>query len=110
MIGFLKCLFGGIVLVMLWATVWASLDKSVMQAFADLWRDPWGRATLFDAYFAFLTFYCFVAWRERTLLARAVWFVLIMALGNMAMSSYLLIALFRLPRGASPRALFEKAA
>ncbi len=107
MLRFLKSFFAAIVVVMIAATAWASLDKSVLQAFADLWADRWGRATLFDAYFGFLTFFCWVAWRERTLAARIVWLVLILALGNIAMSSYVLIALYRLPRGATVADLFR---
>jgi hypothetical protein len=51
---------------------------------------------LFDAYFGFLTFYVWVAYKERHWAAKAMWFVLIMGLGNMAMSTYVLIQLFKL--------------
>ena len=53
-------------------------------------------ATLFDAYFGFVTFYAWVFYKETSWLARIVWFVAIMGLGNIAMSSYVLIQLFRL--------------
>ena len=39
----------GVVAAMLWLTVRASLDRSVLLAARDLWNDPWGRATLADA-------------------------------------------------------------
>jgi Protein of unknown function (DUF1475) len=38
-----------------------------------------------------------VAYKERSWALRALWFVLIMGLGNIAMSMYVLIELFRLP-------------
>jgi hypothetical protein len=107
-IGLLKALFAGIIVTMVVATAWASQDKGVIQAFADLWADPWGRATLFDAYFAFLTFYCWVAWRERGLASRVIWFALVMALGNIAISSYMLVALYRLPKGATVEDLLRR--
>jgi hypothetical protein len=53
-------------------------------------------ATLFDAYFGFLTFFVWVCFKERRLAAKVIWFVLIMALGNIAMSGYVLIQLFKL--------------
>jgi len=59
-------------------------------------HSPWAVATLFDAYFGFLTFYAWVFYKETSWVARLIWFVLIMGLGNIAMSSYVLIQLFRL--------------
>jgi hypothetical protein len=94
-----KLLFTAILVGMLAVTTWASLDRSVFEA-GNLLEDPWGVATLVDAYFGFLTFYAWLAWRERSNLARVAWFVLVMCLGNIATSSYVLWQLFRLPPGA----------
>ena len=87
---FLIVLFAGIFVSMTWITVAASLDRSVLQAGHRLWPDLWFRATLLDAYFGFLTFFVWLAYKERGWVARGVWFVLIMLLGNFAMSSYVL--------------------
>jgi cell shape-determining protein MreD len=57
---------------------------------ADLWPDYWFRATLLDAYFGFITFYVWVAYKERTNFARAAWLLAILLLGNFAMSAYVL--------------------
>jgi len=56
----------------------------------------WTIATMFDAYFGFLTFYVWVFYKERRWLPRVAWFVAIMVLGNMAMASYVLLQLARL--------------
>jgi hypothetical protein len=96
----LKVLLALVLAGMLYVTVVASLDRGVFVAGADLWRDPWFRATLADAYCGFLTFYAWVAYKERSWLARALWFMAIMALGNIAMAVYMLAQLFRLPAGA----------
>lgn len=96
----LKLMFAAILAAMLAVTTWASLDRSVLEA-GNLLRDPWGVATLMDAYLGFLTFYAWVAYKERTLARRVAWFVLVMGLGNIAMSVYVLIQLFRLPPGAT---------
>lgn len=78
-----------------------------------IWRasfmgDPWAWATLYDAYFGFITFFCWVAWRERSLAAKTAWFILIMLLGNMAMSLYVLIQLFTMKPDDSGSALFRQ--
>lgn len=86
-----------VVAVLLWATVTASRDRNVLVAAAELWRDPWGKATLLDAYFAFAVVWLWIAYREGTWLRRVVWAVAIAGLGNFAIAGYLLWALHRLP-------------
>ncbi|HXU31080.1 MAG TPA: DUF1475 family protein [Thermoanaerobaculia bacterium] len=100
--------FWSVVLIaMIWVTTWASLDRNVFLAAADLWRDPWGRATLFDTYFAFLAVWVWISWRERTPLRSALWLILLLALGNIAIALYFLAALLRLAPGESWDALFR---
>lgn len=85
-----------VITLMLWATVRASLDRSVVDAAVDLWRDPWGRATLFDAYFAFLFVWLWMAWRTRGWTGRVLWLIAVLTLGNFAIAAYVLIAVARL--------------
>ena len=80
----------GVIACMTWMTAAASLDRNVLQAGRGLWPDPWFCATLLDAYFGFLTFFVWVAYKEQNWIARGTWFVAIMLLGNFAMSGYLL--------------------
>lgn len=61
--------------------------------------NPWAVATLYDAYFGFTTFFVWVCFKERLLAMKIVWFLLIMALGNIAMSFYVLLQLFKLKQG-----------
>jgi len=95
----LRLLFAAILAAMLAVTVAASLDRSVFVAAGELWPDPWFRATLADAYFGFLTVWVWVAYRERTWLARGVWLGLFLALGNIAIAGYVLLRLARLRPG-----------
>jgi len=91
-----KILFGlfmVLLLCMIAITFAASLDRSVFQAGRGLWPDPWFVATLVDAYFGFVIFYVWVAYKERTASARILWFLLIMGLGNMAAAFYVLLQL-----------------
>lgn len=97
-----------VLIAMLWVTTWASLDRSVLVAAVDLWRDPWGRATLFDAYFAFLAVWVWIGWRERTVVARVGWLAALLLLGNIAIAAYFLHALWTLPAGASWDGLFAR--
>ena len=76
--------------LLLAATVWASLEKNVMQAFADLGRDRWGLATLADAYFGFIAFFLWVAYKEGLWWKQALWLLLLLSLGNFAISGYAL--------------------
>jgi len=76
-------------------TVWASLRGNVLAGFAEVWRAPWGRATLFDAYFAFVAVWLWIAWRERALEVRLGWLGAILLLGNFAIAIYFLLQLRR---------------
>lgn len=79
-----------VLIVLLGATIYASLEKNVLQAYVDLGRDRWGLATLFDAYFAFIAFFLWVAYKEAVLWKQALWLVLLLTLGNFAISGYAL--------------------
>ncbi|MDP1581782.1 MAG: DUF1475 family protein [Candidatus Didemnitutus sp.] len=98
MVLFLRFLFIAIIAAMLWATGTASLQQSLGDfARSATIRDPWVIATLFDAYFAFLAFFVWVAWKEGTMLARALWFIALMLLGNFAIAAFMLRELFAVP-------------
>jgi hypothetical protein len=97
----LKLLFAGILVSMCAVTIRAGMAISLWDAWADYAANPWAVATLYDAYFGFLTFYVWVVFKERSLWGRLVWLVLIAGLGNIAMSLYVLIQLHRLP-GEAP--------
>lgn len=98
--GPLIILFLLVLVSMLATTITAARQQSMFEAGGELMRDWWFRATLLDAYCGFITFYVWVFAREQAAWSRLLWFVLIMTLGNIAMSIYVLIALWRLPPGA----------
>jgi hypothetical protein len=93
--GLLIALFTFILLAMIAVTVYASLEKNVLDAGPDVRESRWFQATLVDTYFGFLTFYVWVAYKERSWIGRLAWFVAIMGLGNMAMAVYMLMQLVR---------------
>lgn len=109
MILFLRGLFLVVLVSMLAVTTWAGSHQS-LGAFArgPVMRDPWVIATLADAYWAFITFFVWVAWKESSPVARVLWLVSILLLGNIAMASYMLAQLFAVPSTAALADVFTQ--
>ncbi len=105
MIWFLRILFTVVLVSMLGVTGWASMQCALWDTPRAVATHPWFIATLFDTYWAFLTFYCWVAYKERGWIARIGWLLGILLLGNIAMAIYLLIQLFRAPANAKMEAV-----
>lgn len=92
----LKLLFAAMLICMTVVTIRASLAVALWTAWDSYAANPWAVATLWDAYCGFTIFFCWVCYKERSAASRILWFVLIMGLGNIATSLYLLIQLSRL--------------
>ena len=105
----LKIAFAAIFVLMIVMTIRTSLKVSLWSSLDSFAGNPWAVATLYDAYFGFFTFWCWVAYKESSAAARIVWFLLIMALGNIAMSFYVLIQLFSLKPGEPVEAVLRRA-
>lgn len=101
MTGKLRLVFSLILLTIIGANLWACLQMPVWETPRAVATHPWFIATLFDTYLAFFTFWLWVAYQQRSNLARGIWLLLIFALGNIAMSSYALIRLWRMPADAT---------
>lgn len=108
MILLLRFVFASIVVAMLGVTSWASIQVTLWETPRAVATHPWFIATLFDTYFGFLTFWLWLAWRERSAIRSTAWLVAILLLGNIAMATYVLIQLFRLPTTASVDQLFTR--
>jgi hypothetical protein len=100
MIRFLRVAAIIVLLSMLWVTSWASNFVALWKMPREVATHPWFIATLFDTYFAFLAFWAWVAYKETSQLARGLWLLAILLLGNIAMSIYVLRELFRVPADA----------
>ena len=98
MIVLLRIFFMVVLASMLAVTTWASSDTALWSIPVDVSSHPWFVACLFDAYWGFLTFYCWVVYRETSMLSRVGWLIAILLLGNIAMAIYMLTLLFKLPR------------
>lgn len=104
----LKILFTVILLVMLAVTINAQSQCNLFAIPTVVTGHPWFTATLADAYCGFITFYCWVFYKETSIASRLIWFILIMLLGNIAMSIYVLKQLWSLPSGATMRDLVTR--
>lgn len=98
MLLFLRGLFIVIILAMLWVTSWASLQCPLFAIPHEVYAHPWFIATMFDAYWGFVTFFVWVAYKQTAWSAKLAWFFAVILLGNIAMSAYCLDELLRVPR------------
>ena len=101
MIRFRKVFFIIVLVSMLWVTSWASIECALWKTPRAVATHPWFIATMFDTYWGFLTFYCWVFYKEISWVKRVTWLVAILLLGNIAMAVYVLNKLFRLPAKAT---------
>lgn len=101
MILFLRGLFLLVLASMLAVTTWASLRCPLFAVPREVFGHPWFVATLFDAYWGFITFFVWVCYKQLSWLSRAAWLVAILLLGNIAMAAYCLMELFRVPASGS---------
>jgi hypothetical protein len=93
---------------MLGITSYAGIKENIFTGGSALMREPWGLATLGDAYCGFLTFYAWVFYRERSAVSRIFWLVFILLFGNIAMSLYMLILLYKMPKDAKIESVLLK--
>lgn len=91
-------------------TIHTGLSVSLSAAWPSYAANPWAIATLYGAYFGFVTVYVWVVCKERSFTARALRFVLIMGLGNIAMSLNILIQLFQLKPDESASTILRRQA
>lgn len=97
-------------------SVWATSHIGIGAAIRDLLAapaagtNPWFVATLADAYFGFLWFWAWIAYKEPSNSTRGLWLVLVLGLGNLAMAAYMLIQLRKLPPGATAEQLLLRRA
>lgn len=91
---FLRLAFLFVLATMLCATSWARWQGALWKTPHEVVGHPWFIATRFDCYSGFLTFYAWLCDKASG------WLIAILLLGSMAMSSYMLITLHRLPADA----------
>ena len=101
----LQIIYGLVLASMIAVSVWATMQRGIGEAFADLKTDRWFWATMFDAYFGFLTVGLWMTYRESSLPARIIWWPVFLCLGNIGIAIYIMLLIARLPSGAGVRDL-----
>ena len=104
----LRALFALMLIGMLSVTVTATIDQNIFEAVGNLWPNWWFKATLADAYFGFLTFFVWVAYKELHLWRKLVWFASFMLMGNLAISAYMLLELYKVQAGDTIETLLTR--
>jgi len=97
----LRCVYFGVLGAMVGVSCWATAQRGIGEAFRDLSSDRWFWATMFDAYFGFITVGLWMTYRERSLGGRLFWWPMFLLLGNIGIAIYFLRLLFRLPPQAT---------
>lgn len=96
----LRIFFSVVFASMVVVTSWAGSQVALWAIPAPVGGHPWFIATLFDAYWGFLTFYLWQFYKEPSWSARGLWLIADLLLGNMAMAAYGLAVSFSVPRDA----------
>jgi hypothetical protein len=99
MITFLKVLFTALCAYMIYVVISTSIESNLFKEWSYLGSIPWMRATLFDFYTNTVVLFAWVAYKERNLGIKALWLILFVGLGSIAVTFYVLLQLFKLKRG-----------
>ena len=72
-------------------------QSSFVEEASAIWALPWGKVTVVDIYTGLLLVGAWIALRERSPLRIGLWWLALVALGNLATGAYVIVAL----RGAN---------
>lgn len=104
----LKLIFGILLIWMCYVVISTSMQSNLFKEWDALGAIPWMRATLWDFYANVLVIYVWVCYKEKSYLLKAVWLILLVALGSIASCLFVLIQLFRLKPGEGLKEFFSK--
>ncbi|MDP9047388.1 MAG: DUF1475 domain-containing protein [Bacteroidota bacterium] len=108
MITFLKIFFSALFIWMCYMVISTSLSSNLFHEWNFLGSIPWMRATLWDFYANVAVIFLWVAYKEKSILIKIIWLILLVALGSIASCAYVLIQLFRLKPAEGLKELFGK--
>jgi peptidoglycan biosynthesis protein MviN/MurJ (putative lipid II flippase) len=85
-----------------------SVQSNLFTSWDFLGSIPWMRATLWDFYTNVIVIYLWLCYKEKSLIAKLLWLVLLVTLGSIASCAYVLIQLFKLKPDEGLKELFSK--
>lgn len=106
MITTLKVIFGLLFIWVCYMVITTSLQSNLFKEWDYLGSIPWMRATLWDFYANVSVIYLWVCYKEKSIAAKIIWLVLLVLLGSIASTAFVLIQLFRLKPHEGLKELF----
>jgi hypothetical protein len=79
-------------LLLLGAIIYGVVAKDIIAEGNIMLAVYWGKFTFIDIYIAFIAFYLWIVFREKSILKSIIWFFLIMLGGSMSILLYLFLA------------------
>jgi len=106
MIGFLKILLSIVFVWMCYVVISTSIESNLFTEWNHLSSIPWMTATLWDFYSNVLCIFIWIAYKENKVFTSIIWLILLVCLGSIATTAYILIQLFKLKPEESLKELF----
>jgi len=108
MITALKIFFSLLFVWMCYTVVSTSLNSNLFKEWDFLGSIPWMRATLWDFYANVTVIFLWICYKEKGIVFKIIWLILLVALGSIASCAYVLIQLFRLKPNEGIKELLTK--
>lgn len=96
---YLIALFTAVFLWVTYVVINTSFQSNLFTEWNYLMNIPWMQATLWDFYANIFVLLVWVYYKESSIAAKALWTVLFITLGSIAVTAYVLMQLFRLKPG-----------
>lgn len=96
MITALKVIFSILFVWVCYVVISTSLQSNLFEQWDYLGSIPWMRATLWDFYANVSVIYLWVCYKEKGIALKILWLILLVFLGSIASTAFVLIQLFRL--------------
>ncbi len=104
----LKIFFSLLFVWMCYQVITTSINSNLFEQWNFLGSIPWMRATLWDFYANVVVIFFWLCYKEKSIILKLIWLVMLVALGSIASCAYVLIQLFTLKPGEGLKELFGK--
>jgi hypothetical protein len=108
MITALKLFFSLLFVWMCYVVISTSIQSNLFKQWDFLGSIPWMRATLWDFYANVTVIFFWLCYKEKSIVLKIVWLLLLVALGSIASCAYVLIQLFKLKPDEGLKEFFSK--
>ena len=92
---------------MCYVVISTSVHNNLFKQWDYLGSIPWMRATLWDFYANVTAIFLWICYKEKSILLKIVWLILLSALGSIATCAFVLIQLFKLKPGDGLKEFFS---